>query len=231
MVQRNKTILKSRQKFPKAQVNWNFGNASKLQPGAGPNLVGGWTGENLKAGVTTIDLAQADSLSQPTFNVDHITFDGDDYLTETSGLIISDGSTIVFKMKSVASPVSFARIISTKLAFDDLTGFEITITLTSSDSITVLGSSGTFNSVMVDDFVAGEPVIAVVFSGNNAAIYSNGVFKGNAPIDQLVTNVNPLVVGARNSGSDPFEGNIYKILAYPTVLDASEIVAISASLA
>jgi len=231
MIQINKAIIKSRQSFPKAVANWNFSNASKLQPGAGANDVNGWTGENLKAGVSTIDLIQPTAANQPVFNTDHIVFDGNDYLDVNPALVIGDSSTVIFKMKSIASPAIYARIISSKLVFNDPTGFEITIDNVTSDSITVIGSSGTFNSVSVDNFVTGEPVIAVVFSGTTASVYSNGIFKGTVTIATVVDNINPLVLGSRGGGADPFEGNMYKISIYSEVLNATEIETISASLA
>jgi len=205
---------------------YDFSIASDLIQGAGPTDVAGWQdafGAN--------DLAQAIAANQPVFDTDHIVFDGNDYLDVNPALVIGDSSTVIFKMKSIASPATYARIISSKLVYNDPTGFEITIDNVTSDSITVIGSSGTFNSVAVDNFVTGEPVIAVVFSGTAASVYSNGIFKGTATIATVVDNINPLVLGSRGGGADPFEGNMYNVLIYQSALTAEEIETISASLA
>jgi len=214
-------LLARRGNLPRPVVDWNFTDSSKLQVGSGPNLVGGWTGENLKAGIATVDASQGTPLLEPTFNIDHIEFGGSQSLNDLPPL--SGDFAYVMKLQSSPASGTLAILLGTPSEVDQV--FYI------SNMSLVYRAEGSIDRFFTVAFNLTDGVTRTFIltrSGSDITCYIDGVFVNTITEAGVFL---PSSIAYWDAGALALEGDMERMIVYDSAFTQKDATAITARLA
>lgn len=192
----------------------DFTDSSKLQPGAGPNDINGWTDTTTNAN----DLTQPVAIKQPTYNVDRAEFNANQFLEDVSTNPTGD-YTYLIKTQCEAGSEDTQVIIGSSIVDDNFLSF---------NSGNLRLQVGAANRLTPFNHQDGLPhVVGLRRSGTSYNMIIDGVI-----VDTWVnaTNITLDWLGGRVSETFQLDCAVIALQAYFTALDATQIANVTAEL-
>jgi hypothetical protein len=125
-----------------------------------------------------------------------------------------------------AGTLLWNRVMSKKLNYTDLNGYEISLATGTDTTLYIGGSSATFATIpVVTSWInTGWHYLVVIFSGSTVYVYFDNVYKNQGSIASIVSNTRPLYLG-KIAGEDTtlWNGKMSNISIYNRALNISEI--------
>ena len=175
------------------------------------------------------NLSQNTAASQPTFTQPNgpVSFDGNDYLEESSGsLDFATNFTIAVRFK-LNSTGFFPRVFSTKSTFSDTYGFYLAFGNSTSTIMEVRGSGSTVWTPTIDSALTKSNII-LRFAGTTVELFQNGISRGTSTVDSVVNSPQKFTVGAEADGSLLINADYDHLSTYQRALSDSEIAKLNA---
>lgn len=215
-------LLARRGNLPRPVADWDFSDFSKIQAGAGANDVAGWTGENIKAGVSTVDLEQATPADRPVFNTDHIEFDG---VNDSLNKLPAQSGDFTYVMRLQSSPTSGTlAILMGRPSFADQVFYISNMSLV----YRAEGSIDRFFTVAFNLTDGVTRTFIVTRSGSDITCYIDGVFVNTIT---EAADFLPSTIAFWDAGALKFEGDFNRMIIYDKAFSQKDASAITASLA